>query len=852
MSIAADLAQLLPDIDEVPESLVDDAILESFLGWARDRGISLYPAQEEAATALVAQDNVILATPTGSGKSMVAIAAHFIAMARSQRSFYTAPIKALVNEKFFALCETFGPENVGMMTGDATVNGGAPIICATAEIVANIALRDGAKAAIDQVVMDEFHYYSDPDRGWAWQVPLLELPQAQFLLMSATLGDTTWLDNDLTKRTGRTTTLVAGSTRPVPLDFHYVYTPVHETVEDLLHEGKAPIYVVHFSQREAVERAQALTSIKLVTGDQKDRIAKAIGDFRFTSAFGKVLSRLLRQGIGIHHAGMLPKYRRLVERLSQEGLLKVICGTDTLGVGINVPIRTVLMTGLAKYDGVKSRILKSREFHQIAGRAGRAGYDTEGTVVIQAPEHEIENYRLRQRAGSDPKKLKKLRKKSAPEGQVTWSESTFDRLITAEPEELVSQFQMSNSMLLNVVARKQWTYEALRHLLRTNHDTRSKQNKTILRTIELYRGLINAGVVEEFRSKTPSGKDARLTQDLQRDFALNQPLSPFALAALELLDPESDTYTLDIISTFEAVLEDPRQILLAQQKAERGEEIAALKAEGVDYTERMAIVEEITWPMPLAEELEAAYETFAEGNPWARDFRISPKSVVRDMIEKAMTFSDLIATYSLGRSEGVVLRYLTDAWRTLEHSVPESYRTEELADILVWLGELIRQVDSSLIDEWTLMGDPDAPLSEEQVAEHAYGVDNPNALSANPRALKRMVRNHFFRHVELFALEKEQELEEMDAYLDSPPDWPAAMDDYFDEYADLGLDASARSSHMIIITPGTGDDAGSWFVRQIFDDPEGDHGWALVGTVDLAATDDAGEVRLSSLEVVQG
>ncbi|HJF12555.1 DEAD/DEAH box helicase [Corynebacterium falsenii] len=849
MGIAADLAQLLPDLDEVPESLVDDAILESFLGWTRDRGISLYPAQEEAATALVAKDNVILATPTGSGKSMVAIAAHFIAMARKQRSFYTAPIKALVNEKFFALCETFGPENVGMMTGDATVNGGAPIICATAEIVANIALRDGADADIDQVVMDEFHYYSEPDRGWAWQVPLLELPRAQFLLMSATLGDTTWLENDLHERTGRTSTLVSGSTRPVPLDFHYVYTPIHETVEDLLHDGKAPIYVVHFSQREAVERAQALTSIKLVTKEDKEAIAAGIGDFRFTSAFGKVLSRLLRQGIGIHHAGMLPKYRRLVERLSQQGLLKVICGTDTLGVGINVPIRTVLFTGLAKYDGIKSRILKSREFHQIAGRAGRAGYDSEGTVVIQAPEHEIENFRLRQRAGSDPKKLKKLRKKSAPDGQVTWSESTFERLTTAEPEELVSQFAMSNSMLLNVVARKQWTFEALRHLIRTNHDTRAKQNKTILRTIELYRGLLNAGVVEEYAADTPSGKDARLAQEMQRDFALNQPLSPFALAALELLDPESPTYTLDIISTFEAVLEDPRQILVAQQKAERGEEIAALKAEGVDYTERMAIVEDITWPQPLAEELEDAYDTFVEGNPWARDFTISPKSVVRDMIEKAMTFSDLIATYGLGRSEGVVLRYLTDAWRTLEHSVPEPYRTEELSDILVWLGELIRQVDSSLIDEWVMMGDPDAPLSEEQVREHAYGVEDTNALSGNPRALKRMVRNHFFRHVELFAFEKERELAELDSYLESPPDWPAAMDDYFDEYADLGLDAEARSSHMVIIGVDESDPR-RWTVRQILDDPEGDHGWAFEGVVDLDATDEAGEVRLAELRVV--
>ncbi len=847
------LADQLPDLAEVPESLLDDAVLESFLAWARDRGITLYPAQEEAATALAVGDNVILATPTGSGKSLVAMAAHFIALAHGGRTFYTAPIKALVSEKFFALCEVFGPERVGMMTGDATVNGRAPIICATAEIVANIALRDGADAAIDQVVMDEFHYYSEPDRGWAWQVPLLELHRAQFLLMSATLGDTGWLEKDLEQRTGRTSTTVAGSTRPVPLDFHYVYTPVHETVEELLEQGKAPVYLVHFSQREAAERAQSLTSVNLLgdkarTIERKAAIAAAIGTFRFSSAFGKTLSGLLRKGIGVHHAGMLPKYRRLVEKLAQQGLLTVICGTDTLGVGINVPIRTVVLTGLAKYDGVRHRVLKSREFHQIAGRAGRAGYDTEGTVIVEAPDHEIENHRLRQKAGSDPKKLKKMRKKHAPEGRATWSESTFDRLTTAEPEELVSQFRMTNAMLINVIARNQWTYAALKALLRGNHDTRAKQNQEILTTVDLYRGLVRAGIVEEVAAETPSGRDARLTRDLQRDFALNQPLSPFALAALDLLDPDSPTYTLDIVSTFEAILDDPGQILTAQQRARRGEEIAALKAEGVEYTERMVLIEEVTWDMPLKEELEQAYGIFCETNPWAKDFRLSPKSVVREMIEKAMTFSDLVSTYSLARAEGVVLRYLTDAWRTLGHSVPPEHRTDELEDILVWLGELIRQVDSSLVDEWAAMSDPDAPVTAEQVAEHAFGVGDASSLTSNPRALRRMVRNLLFRHVELFAFERENQLAELDSVLDAAPDWPAEMDAYFDEYDDVGTDTAARSGDLVRIT----EDTGEWTVRQIIDDPEGDHGWAFEGVVDLAATDDAGEVRLSSLRVIRG
>ena len=843
------LSQLLPDLSEVPESLVDEAIWDTFTSWTTGRGINLYPAQEEASLGILAGDNVILATPTGSGKSMVANAAHFIALARGQRSFYTAPIKALVSEKFFALCDIFGAENVGMMTGDATVNGNAPIIAATAEIVANIALRDGAEANIDQVVMDEFHYYSEPDRGWAWQVPLLELSNAQFLLMSATLGDTTWLEEDLSRRTGRATDLVAGTTRPVPLDFSYVFSAVHETIEELLADKKAPIYVVHFSQREAAERAQALTSLSgIITKEEKEAIAQEIGGFRFTTAFGKDLSKLLRKGIGIHHAGMLPKYRRLVERLAQKGLLKVICGTDTLGVGINVPIRTVLMTGLAKFDGQRQRILKSREFHQIAGRAGRAGYDTEGTVVVEAPEHEIENAKERRRIGDDPKRLKKLKKKSAREGEVSWSEKTFARLTEAEPEQLTSQFRVSNSMLLNVLARHGNGYEHMRHLLRDNHDNRSKQNKDILTALDLFRGLVDSGVVQKStKGLDIYGRPYHLVRELPRDFALNQPLGPFALAALSLLDPEADTYNLDVISVFESILDDPRQVLIAQQKQRRGEEIAALKADGVDYTDRMNIVEDITWPKPLEELLEQAYDTFAETNAWVREFELRPKSVVRDMLENAMTFSDLVATYGLARSEGVILRYLTDAWRTLKQSIPDEYNTPELEDIVIWLGELIRQVDSSLVDEWAQMAGEDSPIDQDTVdRELAFGVEDPTALTANRRAFTIMVRNYMFRLVQLFALEKEDRLAELLDYLDEVPGFGAILDDYFDEYDDIDSGPEARGPEFFRL----GDtDSRAWSVRQIIKDPDGDHAYQFVATVDLDASDEAGEVRLSDLRV---
>src|SRR3954453_2387065 len=484
------MAQML--IDHVPPltSADDpDALYDSFVRWTDAQGLQLYPAQTEALIELVSGANVILATPTGSGKSLVAAGAHFAALADGRRSFYTAPIKALVSEKFFALCRMFGADNVGMLTGDASVNADAPIIAATAEVLANLALRSGAATDVGLVVMDEFHFYSEPDRGWAWQVPLLELPRAQFLLMSATLGDVTRFQSDLEHRTGRPTAVVSSTDRPVPLHYYYATTPVHETLQELLDTGQAPVYVVHFTQLAALERAQALMSINVCTREEKDAIAELIGSFRFSSGFGKTLSRLVRHGIGVHHAGMLPRYRRLVETLAQAGLLKVVCGTDTLGVGINVPIRTVLLTALSKYDGTRTRHLKIREFHQVAGRAGRAGYDTAGPVVVQAPDHDVENERLLAKAGDDPKKRRKVVRKKPPEGFVSWGKPTFDRLITAEPEQLRSSFRVTHAMLLNVLARPGDPYVAMRHLLEDNHEPRASQLKHIKHAIAIFRAL---------------------------------------------------------------------------------------------------------------------------------------------------------------------------------------------------------------------------------------------------------------------------------------------------------------------------------------------------------------------------
>ncbi|OBA31933.1 DEAD/DEAH box helicase [Gordonia sp. 852002-51296_SCH5728562-b] len=678
----------------------DDAAFDTFTGWWAERGIDLYPHQEESLLELISGNNVILATPTGSGKSLVASGAIYFARCRGQRAFYTAPIKALVSEKFFDLCAQFGADQVGLMTGDASVNSNAPIICATAEIVANLALRDGPNSDIGVLVSDEFHFYGESDRGWAWEVPLIELPHTQFLLMSATLGDISFFVDDLSRRTGRTTTAVTGTHRPVPLEYTYAMTPIHETIEGLIDAGRAPIYVVHFTQAAAVERAQALLSARITTKEEKAQIAEAIGDFRFSTGFGSTLSKLLRAGIGVHHAGMLPRYRRLVERLAQQGLLKVIAGTDTLGVGINVPIRTVLFAGLSKYDGTRVRRLRAREFHQIAGRAGRAGFDTIGYVVAQAPEHDVENARAVAKAGDDPKKLRKLVRKKPPEGFVSWGEKTFLQLVDAPDEPLRSHFRMTTAMLLEVLGRPGDCFAATRHLLEDNHLPRNRQLGQIRHTIRLYRDLRDAGIVVQLPEPDDEGRYVALSVDMPENFALTNPLSAFALAAFELLDPDSSTYALDVVSILESTLDDPRPVLMAQRKEARDAAIAEMKADGVEYEERMARLEEITWPQPLAEEIDYAFGVYRRTHPWIAGFPPSPKSVLRLMLERAMTFTELISAYGLARSEGVVLRYLSDCYRVLRQGVPTTVLTDEIVELTERVGDMVRDVDSSLLDEW--------------------------------------------------------------------------------------------------------------------------------------------------------
>jgi superfamily II RNA helicase len=824
-------------LDDLDTNVDGDTLLTRFLEYTTDQGLELYAAQEEAIMELFVGNNVILNTPTGSGKSLVALAAHFRSVALGERSFYTAPIKALVSEKFFDLCRVLGPHRVGMMTGDATVNRDAPVICCTAEILSNLALREGDRAEVDGVVMDEFHYYADRDRGVAWQIPLLTLPRARFLLMSATLGETKKFEDALTELTGAPTTLVKSEERPVPLDFSYSEETLQNAVVELIENGKAPIYVVHFAQRAATEQAQSFMSIDFLSKEEKRAIKEELSGTRFDTPFGKELKKFLHHGIGVHHAGMLPRYRRLVERLAQDGKLRLICGTDTLGVGVNVPIRTVLFTKLCKYDGEKTKVLSVRDFKQIAGRAGRRGFDTLGSVVAQAPEHAIENKKLRMKAGDDAKKLRKLKMRQPPErGYAHWDADTFTRLQESPPEPLSSRFRVSNAMILNLFEREDNGCIALRRLIRASHESTKEKYQHGREAIAMIRSLRDAGVIEL------DGDGPRVNEDFQSDFSLNQALSLYVVEAVEVLDPEDAAYSLDVLTLVEATLEDPWAVLYRQTDALKSRAIATMKAEGMEYDERMAELDKIEYPKPNAEFLYATYEVFAERHPWVGGDVLRPKSIARDMYELGMSFVEYVKEYGLQRSEGVLLRYLTDAYKGFVQTVPESAKTDELYDVSDWLGLVVRSVDASLLDEWEQLQSPEDDVVMPVERKEDDAVD----ITKDARGFTTMVRNAVWKIVRYLAFKQYDRAAEALSEADANNEWSAerfaeALAPYWAEYAAIDIGPEARSASQLQIERGERE----WQLTQILLDPNADRSWHMRFDVDLDASRNAAQPVLS-------
>jgi superfamily II RNA helicase len=841
----------MPDpklLDLPPADAPSDVLLTTFLEYVSARGLELYPAQEEAILELLEGNNVILDTPTGSGKSLVAEAAHFDALVRGERSFYTCPIKALANEKFFALARTFGAENVGLMTGDATVNRDAPIICATAEVLANIALAEGPRADVDVVVLDEFHYYADRDRGVAWQIPLLTMPNTRFLLMSATFGDSEPFQKHLEDLTGRRTVVVRSTDRPVPLDFEYRETPLHETVQDLVKKGRHPIYIVNFTQRSCAEEAQNLMSMDYCTKEEKKQISETLhaGHARFDSPYGRELQRFIRHGVGIHHAGLLPKYRLLVEKLAQKGMLKIISGTDTLGVGVNVPIRSVLFTRLCKYDGQKTAILSVRDFQQISGRAGRKGFDDRGSVVAQAPEHVIENLRLEAKAGSDPNKKRKFVRKKPPDfGYVHWDKKTFDRLVESRAEALVSRFSVSHGMVVNVLSREQdGGCMALARLVKASHERDAQKRITGRAAIEMVKTLTEANILQVERSD--DGKRRIVVDtDLGEDFSLHHALSLWLIDTAKLLEMDSPTYALDVLTLVESMLENPKVILDRQLDKLKGDKVAELKAAGVEYEERMAELDKLEYPKPNREFIYDTFNAFAVRHPWVKTENIRPKSIARDMLENVMSFSEYVKEYGLERVEGLLLRYLSDVYKTLLQTVPAWAKNEAVEDVIVTFGAIVRQVDASLIDEWERLKNPYEmfePPKERDELEPAGSLD----VTKDEKAFTVLVRNEVFRLVRALARADWPECARIVA---SSPEVTAseaarieaAMAPFIAEHAAIRVDPEARSPKHMNVERGEA----SWRVRQTLLDPEGDDDWFFEVTIDLEPSRAAGRPILA-------
>ena len=843
----APLAAALYKLPPRPEDVADEDVLARFLEYVKERRLELYPAQEEALLEIISGKNVILNTPTGSGKSLVATALHFYAMALGKRSFYTCPIKALVSEKFFQLCKDFGPENVGMMTGDASVNRDAPILCCTAEILANMALREGADADVDFVVMDEFHYYADKDRGTAWQLPLLTLPHATFLLMSATLGATEFFEERLTTLTKRDTVTVRSVARPVPLDYKYSESPLHETILDLVRGGRFPIYVVCFTQRACAEEAQNLMSTDYSTKDEKRAITTALGGMRFDSPYGKEIQKFVKHGIGLHHAGLLPKYRLMVEQLAQRGHLKVICGTDTLGVGVNIPIRTVLFTKLCKYDGEKTAILTVRDFQQISGRAGRKGFDVQGSVVAQAPEHVIENRRLEAKAGNESGKKRKIVRRKPPEkGYVHWDQATFEKLTTSPPEPLVSRFAVSHGMLLNVLQRPSGGCKAISRIIKDSHE-RHAQKRALGRTaIMMFKSLVDAGIVE-----TKTGEDGKrrvaINADLQHDFSLNQTLSLYLHDTIPLLGQgENPIYDLDLLTLVESILENPDLVLMKQLDLIKTKKMAEMKAAGIEFDERIAELDKLEYPKPNKDFIYDTYNAFARKHPWIGQENIRPKSIAREMYEMYQSFGEYVREYELARGEGLLLRYLSNVYKTLVQSVPQSAKTPEVDEIITYFGAIVRVVDSSLLDEWERMRNPVDAVVEKRVIEQDQGPD----VTRDVRAFTVLVRNEVFAFLRALA---RKDYAGASAMLNlEEPAWTAnrleeALRAFYAEHARILTDPKARSPENTRIAAREG----AWDIEQVLCDPEESNDWAVALVVDLPQAREAGRPVLSLRRFVE-
>ena len=808
-----------PLMAHLPQDADPDELEFAFLSACEDMNLEPYAAQEEGFEHICHGRSVLLCTPTGSGKSLVALCAHFVAMAKGQQSVYTAPTKALVNEKFFQLCGHFGSRNVGLITGDGAVNRDAPVLCCTAEIVANMALKQGADTPFSWVVMDEFHYMGDRARGMAWLVPLLELRGARFLMMSATIGGREELRARIEEQTGVQTALVESTRRPVPLKFTWRETPILDSIAEAETQGITPAYVVCFSKRAAWDLAVLLAQ-RTSGGDRRKEIREVLDgrQVRFAGSSGKELRRCLIQGVAPHHGGMLPRYRRLVEQMVVQGYVSVVCGTDTLGVGVNMPIRAVLFTQLYKYDGSNSRHLQAREFLQIAGRAGRKGFDDVGHVWAQAPEHLMVN-RLERAKAQAAGKLKKYRAKPPPREFRGWGEEHFTGIRKRRPGPLRVPFRITAELILSVLGRPDADVETLREFVAKAKlsDTLTEQARSDIDE------LIEQLQPDHLQPTEADGVTRWTVVGAQDGRSMERALGRFLGDALVYLDAADPEFPLRVLSLVECILDDPRAILDAQMRAERDRLYGALRRARREDPEAEARleqeIEELTHVQPEKDFIDVRWMRWAETNPWYRSSPPRPKSVLRALFESGAVFDEYVSEFGLVNEEGRLLYYLSDAFRVLTREVPQWVAQDErIADIIEWLDLLVHTVDSSLVHEWERFEDPDAVA-----VVLASEPPPPPDITTRPAAFRRLVRNAAFRWLQDLARQS----------MPSPAEVPVAevreaMTAYFAEHDWLPLGMDARGPQYFFFE---GD-----VVRQTLADPADDRDWIAEGRVEWEAS----------------
>ncbi|MBL9118900.1 MAG: DUF3516 domain-containing protein [Phycisphaerae bacterium] len=852
------MTPVAPLLEHRPQSAEASDCFLAFLSYCEASKVEPYPAQVAAFEAIFEHKSVVLATPTGSGKSLVALAAHFAAYWRGaagldptipdhlRRSVYTAPTKALVNEKFFNLCDAFGATNVGLMTGDATVNPTAAIICCTAEILESIALREGKRSPFGWVVMDEFHYFSDPERGSAWLVPLLELTDARFLLMSATLHDfePEALCEDLRRRTGAEAVAVSSKERPVPLEFRYKEDRLlMETLEEVLRDGLVPVYVVSFRRRDAAELAPKLRSTAL---DEKARERRTIihaelERHRLDTPFGKTLRELLPHGLAIHHGGMLPKYRRLVERLATKGLISVISGTDTLGVGVNMPIRSVIFTQLSKGGGPAGmHHLKPGEFRQIAGRAGRKGHDTMGTVIVQAPEHEVNNLRRKRKSATSGKKF---HAESPPPGFKGWNEKTLERLRDAPIDRLVPRFAVTGPLVLQILRRSGDGREALERLIASVGAKEAEYRETAAKILGAFE---EAGLARRREQSDERGCLYDLSAAVECIESFDRPLVPFVRFAIEQLEISDPNHDLDVLTIVESIVDDPSEVLNAQRRRLQDQKRQELWVPGMSLEETGAMRDEldaITHPKPMAEELEVWFKHWDAKHPFIADRHPSPKAVARELLERGMSFAEYIRDYGLIHHEQTLYYYLSDVQKIMSRALavtdPDMQggqddaakakavaRREAIERLLEDLGALVETIDSSVSEEWARHGlAPDAiTAGMNAVAERATARASAVRLDG---LLRRMMRSQAFTWVQ--ALQRGDYAALASDAL-SAEAAKAQFEPYWERFDTVVLTADARGPELIEI------DLNAGAVRQWILDPEDSREWYIEGEADMQAS----------------